>query len=123
MTKSTLTPQRLAEILAASPEGFFSQSELDRFAPTPDITATVIAEAAAMGQAGHEGNFVYDITRLTAEQVRERSAIYVGSVPSLGGDGAPNVRPIKDRIQQRNDRLSRLHDPVLERLVNRFEDT
>ncbi len=123
MTKSNLTPQRLTELLAASPEGFFDQEELNKHSTTPETTGAVIAEAVEAGKVGHEGNFIYDLERLTPEQVRERGALYVGSIPSLNGDGAPNVRTIKERLHQRKDRLARLHDPVLERLIDSFEGT
>ncbi len=121
MTKSILTPQTLAALVAASPEGFFSQSELQRYADGQ--TSQIIEVAVGEGKVGHEGQFLYDPARLTADQVRERSASFSGMFPSLNNDGMPVTRPIADRFKAREGQLRRLHDPVLMRLVHAFDNT
>ncbi len=123
MAKSILTPQTLAALVAASPEGFFNQSELHRYTNGAEQSAEIIAGAVAGGGVGHEGDFVYDTARLTAEQVGERSAQYSGTFPALNEDGAPSLRPIAERLNAREHRLRRLKDPVLKRLVQAFENT
>jgi Helicase conserved C-terminal domain len=123
MSKSILTPQILAALVAASPEGFFKQSELHRYTNGTEQRDEIIAGAVATGAVGRVGDFVYDTARITAEQVRERSAQYTGTFPSLKEDGTPSLRPIEERFRTRESRLRRLKDPVLKRLVQTFENT
>ena len=107
MPKPTLTPRLLAEYVAASPEGFFNQSELYKFTTGAEATVQLVAEAAGSGGLGCEGYFVFDVARLSPEQVRERSALYNGSLPQLRKDGGPFSHPIAERIAQRQERLDR----------------
>ncbi len=123
MTKANLTSDILAALVAASPEGFFKQTELHKYANGVDQHAAVIAAAVASGRVGQEGNVVYDTARLTPEQVRERSALYSGTFPSLKADGTPGMHPIASRMAARESRLRQLGDPVLKRLVQAFENT
>jgi Helicase conserved C-terminal domain len=123
MAKSILTPQILAALVAASPEGFFRQSELHKYTNGAEQSAEIIAGAIATGKVGREGEFVYDTARLSAEQVRERSALYSGAFPSLRDDGMPSLRPIAERMKARDSRLRRLNDPVLKRLVQAYDNT
>jgi hypothetical protein len=123
MTKTFLNPQSVVALLAASPEGFFKQSDLDRYTGDSDRTADVVSEAVGAGRVAQEGDYLYDPARLTSDEVRERSALYRGSFPLLKEDGTPSLRPIAERVKQRDTRLRRLKDPVLTRLVGTFGDT
>src|SRR5215813_14086493 len=108
MTKSTLTPRLLADFVAASPEGFFNRSELDKISSTPEANAQVIGEALAQGIIGCEGDSIFDLSRLTPEQVRERSALFSGTLPQLKKDGTPAVRTIEERLSFRDTRLQKV---------------
>src|SRR5260221_1168243 len=123
MAKTTLTPRLLADFVAASPEGFFNQSELNRYTSGPEATAQLLTEAVAGGFVGQEGEYVFDSTRLTAEQVRERSALFAGAFPQTKSDGTPYTRSIVERMKARDHKLNQLRDPVLVRLIDSFEST
>src|SRR3954471_5032464 len=121
MNKITLSPRLLAELLAASPEGFFHQSYIDKYTEGPDASAAIIQEAVNEGEIGHEGEYLFDIRRLNAEQVRERSPMFAGTFPSIHADGTPSSSSIDQRMKSRRDRLRQIKDPVLTRLVMAFE--
>src|SRR5258708_1281644 len=123
MPKYNLTPRMLAEYVAASPEGFFNQGELNKYTAGAETTAQVVAEAIASGVVGCERDFIFDVARLSGQQVRERAAFYSGTIPQLRKDGMPFSHPIAERIASRQERLSKLGDEVLLRLVNAFEAT
>jgi len=123
MTKPILTPQLLAALVAATPEGFFDESELHRYDFGDQSRADVIQTAVDGGQVGHEGSYLYDPRRLTAEQVCAWSDLYDGAFPQLKGDGLPATRPVRDRMRSREDQLRKMGDPVFARLLERFEDT
>ncbi|MCC7447305.1 MAG: hypothetical protein IT324_07820 [Anaerolineae bacterium] len=123
MTKPILTPQLLAALVAATPEGFFDESELHRYDFGDQSSAEVIQTAVDSGQVGQEGTYLYDPRRLTAEQVRAWRDLYDGAFPQLKGDGLPANRPVRDRMRAREDQLRRMGDPVFTRLLHQFEDT
>ena len=123
MTKANLTVDILAALVAASPEGFFKQTELHKYANGAEEDGALIAEAVASGRVGHEGDIVYDTARLTPEQARERSALYSGTFPSLKTDGTPGMHPIASRMAARESRLRQVGDAVMKRLVQTFENT
>jgi len=113
----------LAEYVAASPEGFFNQAELNKFTAGADATAQIVSEAITSAAVGCERDFIFDLARLNPQQVRERGALYSGTIPQLRKDGMPFSHPISERIASRQERLSKLGDDVLLRLVNAFENT
>src|SRR5258706_6456066 len=124
MVKSTLTPRLLADFVAASPEGFFNRSELDRISTTPEANAEVLADALAQGIIGCEGDSVFDLARLAPEQVSERSALFSGTLPQLKKDGTPVMRPVTERLRARDERLQKVADyRRLSRLLKAFEGT
>ncbi len=123
MAKPILTPQLLATLVAATPEGFFDESELYRYDFGEQTGADVVNTAVEGGQVGREGSYLYDPRRLTAEQVREWSALYDGAFPQLKGDGLPATRLVRDRMRARDDQLRKLGDPVFNRLLEQFENT
>src|SRR5689334_133975 len=120
MTKPILTPQLLAALVAATPEGFFDESELYRYDCGDQTSADVIQTAVDGGQVGVEGSYLYDPRRLTAEQACAWSDLYDGAFPQLKGDGLPATRPIRDRMRSREDQLRKMGDPVFARLLERF---
>src|SRR5437764_1429323 len=115
MSKTQLTPDLVASLLAASPEGFFNKSHLHRYTDSVDSIDTVVAEAVQEGRIGSEGDFIYDSARLTVDDIRQRSALFSGSTPELKRDGTPAARPIAERIKSRETKLRELNDPVLKR--------
>src|SRR5579859_687720 len=118
MAKQTLTPRLLAEHLAASPEGFFRQSELAKIASEADLPQ-IVAEGVVGGQVGQEGDFLFDPSRVNAEQVRERGSRYSGTLTAVNSF----TKPIVQRMKQRDDQLARLDNPAYARLVNAFDGT
>ncbi|MBE2196565.1 MAG: hypothetical protein IAE83_20505 [Anaerolinea sp.] len=121
--KHTLTTRHLAALLAASPEGFFPQTKLSDPKLGAGSRAEIVAEAVAEGEIGREGEFLFDLARLSAEQVRERSTRYRGSMPALKLDGRPAVRAIVERMKIREQRLVEMDDPVFTRIVSKFQHT
>ncbi|MEP7289776.1 MAG: helicase-related protein [Chloroflexota bacterium] len=123
MPKTTLTPQLLADFAATSPEGFYHQSEVSRYTTDPEMLTTIVEAAVTAGLVGHEGEYFFDNSRLTAEQVRERSALFRGTLAPLRSDGTPSSRPITERLKGREERLRQLKDPVFTRLIHAFDTT
>src|SRR5258708_32211011 len=101
MAKTTLTLRLLADFVAASPEGFFNQSELNRYTSGPEATAQLLTEAVAGGFVGQEVEYVFDSTRLTAEQDRERTAVFAGAFTQTKSDGPPCPRSLAERMTGR----------------------
>lgn len=118
-----LTPRHLVTLLEASPEGFFHRTKLNDPKLGAGGRAEVIAEALNDGLIGQEGDYLYALDRLNADELRRRSAEYPGSIPPLKLDGRPAVRSIPERFSIREERLTTLDDPALNRLLNRFEGT
>jgi hypothetical protein len=118
------TAQLVADLLAASPEGFFNRTELDAQRLGYGSRAKAIAKAVEENKAGVVGNLVYDPSRLTADAVRDRSLLFPGTIPQTSAiDGAITVPSIAQRQQERADQLASLSDPVMIRLVAAFEGT
>lgn len=121
-SKKLLTPSYLGELLAASPEGYFNRDELNIPKLAGDRDA-VVEQAVAAGIAALEGAYVYDPVRLTAEQVRAKSALYPGSLPALKADGTLAARSIAERTHARLKKLEEMNIPAFIRLINAFEGT
>jgi hypothetical protein len=122
MAKTALNPQLLADLVAASPEGFFKLSELHRYSDSSETTQEILSQALSAGTVGTEGAFVFDPVRLTAEQVRERSQTFSGSMTGLTVSGQA-LQPVTQRINHRTERVQKMKDPVLVRLMNTLANT
>lgn len=113
----------LAALLAASPEGFFHIDQLTDPRLGPGERDAAIADALAEGTIARVGDVLYDPARHSEDEIRALMAQYPGSLPALKADGTPAVRPIRERMQARENKLSELNDPVLWRMVRAFEGT
>jgi hypothetical protein len=123
-TRLQFTAQLVADLLAASPEGFFNRTELDAQRLGYGSRSKAISRAVEENKAGLLGNYVYDPARLTADQVRDWSLLYPGTVPQTSAvDGSITVPPIAKRQQERQEQLAALNDPALFRLMSAFEGT
>ncbi|MBX3066377.1 MAG: hypothetical protein KF726_25585 [Anaerolineae bacterium] len=123
-TRLQFTADLIADLLAATPEGFFNRAELDAQRLGSGSRSKAVAQAIEEGRVGRVGNFLYDPTRLTPEQVIARSLMYPGSVPNLNpADHSITVPPVAQRQQERADLLNNLADPVLDQMLARFTDS
>lgn len=123
MYKRTLSPRVLAGLLAGSPEGFFPFSRLDDPRLADGDRAQAVEAALAQGVVGRSDGSLFDPYRLDDAQVRERSALFPGSMPPLRADGTAANRPITERLRMREQKLNDLGDPVFRRLIDAFEGT
>src|SRR5512141_964359 len=89
-----LTARLISDLAAASPEGYFPLSALQRYLTDGEL-ADLLTEAQSAGSIGIEGDYLYDTHRLSAEEVRQRCQLFVGSFPSLRPDGLPASRSIE----------------------------
>ncbi|MCC7205849.1 MAG: hypothetical protein IT323_00990 [Anaerolineae bacterium] len=121
--KRTLSPRVLAGLVAGSPEGFFPFARLDDPRLAEGDRNEAVEAALAQGVIGRSDGYVFDPARLDEAQVRERSALFPGSMPPLRADGTAANRPIAERRRIREQKLNELGDPDFRRLINAFEGT
>src|SRR5262245_22570252 len=123
--KIALTPQLLEDLLGATPEGFFHQSQLDQYDGDSLIHDGIVAAAIEGGKVGREGEFLFDAVRLRADRVREWSNLHRGAFPQMRQNGTPALKPVSQRLQFRETQLQKLdhNDQVFRRLVTAFNET
>ncbi|GAB4544184.1 MAG: hypothetical protein OHK0023_00590 [Anaerolineae bacterium] len=120
---NVLTARHLIALAQCSPEGFFHRDQLaDPRLAIPDQEALITA-AVSEGKLGLVGDYLFDTARLTAERVLELSTLYDGALPALKADGTPAVRPILERLAQRERKASELGMIEVERILAAFENT
>ncbi|MBX3080704.1 MAG: hypothetical protein KF716_03655 [Anaerolineae bacterium] len=118
------TAQLVADLLAASPEGFFNRAELDAQRLGVGSRAKAIAQAVQEKKIGLVGNYVFDLSRLTADQVRQHSLLFPGMVPQTSAlDGSITLPPVATRQRERQEQLAVMNDPIMQRLVAAFAGT
>jgi len=121
--KNQLTPQFIADLLAATPEAFVSQNSLTNVKLGAGNRQEIIQKAAQDGLVGIEGDFVFDPSRINAAEVLTLSAQYIGMLPPLKHDGSLATRSIAERIRLRDEKLEEMGDAACRRLIDAFESS
>lgn len=119
----TLSARALIALIQTSPEGFFHINYLNDERLGEGDRAAAIEGALREGAVACEGDYLYDPERLSAEQVRHFAQFYDGALPTLKPDGTPAVRPLRERLAQREARLDILGMPECRQLLERFQGT
>lgn len=118
-----LSAHDLADLVEATPEGFFHINLLIFAKRLGAVSIETIEDALRTGRVAREGDCLYDPERLTAEQVRAFSQVYEGALPALKKDGTPATPPLRERLAQREQRLSLMEMPECRQLIARFDGT
>lgn len=118
-----LNAHAVAALIEATPEGFFHINQLNDARLGAGDRAAAAEGALQEGSVAREGEYLYDPTRLTADQVRAYAMLYDGALPTLKGDGTSAVRPLRERIAQREPRIDLLGMSECRRLLAMFNNT
>ncbi|MCS6869877.1 MAG: helicase-related protein [Anaerolineae bacterium] len=118
-----MSARALIALIETTPEGFFHVRLLNDDRLGIGDRAAAIEGALHEGAIAREGDYLYDPERLSAEQVRYFAQFYDGALPTLKPDGTPAVRPVRERLAQRESRLDALGMPECRQLLERFQST
>jgi hypothetical protein len=111
-------------ILARIPEGFIRQSALAKrvFIHNKQGTET-IKQVLAEGKVAREGDYFYDSTRVSPEQVRELSKRYRPALPYMSPNGTLPESAISARREARQLHLEHNGNSAMLRLIGYLDET
>lgn len=124
MAKFDFNSKLLAQMVAASPEGFFSIDELAKHSGIqPRVLQALIDQAVNEGGAGLAGDFIFDPARITATEVRVQGQWYAGSLPSLNKHGKVAGPSIETQMLKRQRKIEHLANDAYQRIVEALDQT
>jgi len=124
MDKYEITPKLLAQLVAASPEGFFSNDQIERVSVVRGrALQSTIEQAVNEGEAAQVGEFIYDPARLSADEVRASGQWFSGSLPPLNKHGKVAGPSISAQILKRQRRIEHLANGAYTRIVAALDQT
>jgi hypothetical protein len=102
MPKLTATPELIENILYRIPEGFIHNSVLAQ--------RLKLKGANLKGSFGREGEYWYDSTRLSADEVRRRRTWCRPTLPDMTANGYFLVRPVREQLETRAQHFQQIGD-------------
>jgi hypothetical protein len=124
MNQHDISLRQLAQLVAASPEGFFSTDQLTRLGKVRATALTSLLDrVCSEGNVGQVGEFLYDPTRLSAQEVRTLSQWFSGSLPPLNKHGKVTGPSIAAQTLKRQRKIEHLGNPAYVRILAALERT
>jgi hypothetical protein len=124
MARFDLNSKLLTQLVAASPEGFFSVDDLAKHSGVPaSLLQALIEQAVGEDDVGLVGDFIFDPARLSTSEVRSRGQWYAGSLPPLNKHGKVAGPSIAAQMLRRQRKVEHLANAAYERLIAALDDT
>jgi hypothetical protein len=123
MTRLQPTLQLIEAILDQVPEGFLQISTLGQRVKLNDKTEIDIDKDLPNGRVGRVGSFIYDLTRLTPDQVREWSRVLHPIFPSIAAQGGKRPVSVGEQWALRRNTMSEAGDTIAVRIIDALDST
>lgn len=124
MNRFDFNSKLLAQMVAASPEGFFSTDELIKHREIQgQLLEALLEQAVSEGGVGLAGDFIFDPARLSASEVRARGQWYAGSLPPLNKHGKVAGPSIAAQLLKRQRKVEHLANAAYERIIAALDET
>jgi hypothetical protein len=101
MSRLTPTTELIENILTRIPEGFVHNSALSQRVKLDKKTAPTLVSS----RVGRDGEFWYDATRLTEQQLQEQRVWSRPNLPDMTANGYFLIRPISEQLLNRVEQL------------------
>lgn len=121
MARIKPSPEMIEGIVARVPEGFIHRSVLGQRLKLHNRAAENINKAMQGGKVGREGEYFFDPTRITPQQVREYSLWSRPAFPSVSNDWQFLTPTILEQQAMRDQQLQEFENPAYRRMVDALQ--